>query len=245
MTYVFGKSIAIDLNPHIDGDYVNLYELVSARLYDEEPTDSEVDMTASGSAVQTVTGWVANSGNLTTTYTITFDPVTDSDPHSTESHEKYWLAYNFKYESGGPTVFDKEVLFIYRPDAWVNKVSVSASELIEKENKLDDFFTTAQLNAHIEEGKRRTERALVLKGLKMSQLFRRQELNDAVYYAALSSACRDLVSEDSPEWLGKAEYYEGLFKEIIEVMKLSYDADGDDNPDEDESNKLRGVFVFK
>lgn len=242
--FTFGKTINFEFTPLINGTPTDAYQLVSSRLYADAPSNSEVDLTTSGDAIQTVTSW---SGLGDSVYRITFSGVSDSEPHSIDPYATYYVATNFKWESGGATVFAEEVIHLFRPDAWTSRVSVSVADLTELENKFsNEFDTDAKIEAHIEHGKDTVFRELKARGFDKKRLFRLGDsLNQVVLYYALSSACRDLASDDSTQWAEKSKFYREQAERILDTAPIGYDTAGSDTPSPADTSNAGIIYVTR
>lgn len=233
--HVFGRAVTIEFQPMVDGSPVMPYELISARIYSDEPTEAQIDNTASGE-IEEVTTWTAESGYRA----ITFAALTDAEPHSATFYEEYFVVVNYRFESGGPAVFDVETLFVYRPDAAVSRVSVSVADVLRHQYKLQDILPSheSMIADSIAEALKDIERELVGRGLEKRKIFNREELNDAVKYKALELACLNAGSfGDGDFWFTLAGQYKAKSEKALGLTKISYDVAGDDKPAPDAVNK--------
>lgn len=226
MKHVFGKSIDYSFTPLIDGTPVSANALVSARLYSSEPTDAQKEdsaATGGGFVGSAVTTWKSQGKGE---YTITFPALTDSDPHSVETYEEYFVVVSFKFEAAGPTVFVSEKIFLYRPDAWTSRITTRFLDVIGLESKIEVMKTQAEIDKFIELAKDRIFRKLKRLGAVKRNLFNLDELNDAVLYLATSMICSDLASEDAQFWMTKADRHHQAYEEILPASQPGYDEGG-------------------
>lgn len=240
-SFVFGKGIALEWAPTINGKPVAAHSLVSARLYSDKPTTGQIENTESGH-IEEVLSWTALSDSHG--YRIDFAAVTDNDPHSLDPYETYFVIINFLFAAAGEEKFDKEVLYIFRPDSVISKISVNAERIAEREKKIGEIRSDTEIEKHIEAAKRRVWRHLKGLGIEQRTVFNLEELNDAVEEATLASLCIDLSGEGNQFWFRKAEYYDKRFDEIMKATKPNVDASGGDEPDLDTSETNAGVVYL-
>lgn len=231
MKNVFGRSITFLFTPTIDGTPVAVDSLVTARLYAEAPTSAQEANTDTSSLDQ-VTTWT-DEGQYTKK--IVFSAQTDSDPHSDTPYEDFYVCVRFKFDSGGPTVFATEKIFLYRPDAITSRISTTIVDVQRIERAGAQFYVAADIDEYIYEAKKRINRRFKGLGKKTQRLFNLEELNDACAYLAASLLCHSLYkSPETTHWKDKADQHEKNYHEIFAATEVGFDIDGDDDPDEDE-----------
>lgn len=237
-SFVFGKSIPLEWSPAVNGKPVAAYSLESARLYSSMPSQAQIEDSESGH-IEEVSTWTALADSHT--YRITFAAVTDASPHSLDPYETYYVVINFKFASGGETKFDRETLYIFRPDSVISKIAVDADRIKERERKVGDIRSDTEIEKHIDAAKRRIFRYLKGMGIEQRNVFNLQELEDATEEAALASICVDLSGEGNQFWFQKANYYDKRFDEIMKCTKPNVDTSGSDTPDLAESETTAGI----
>ena len=250
-SFVYGQTINYSFTLHNNGESVSLPAsgLVSSRLYGPttRPTNNQRDRTDTSGFVEEVTSW--SGGTQENEKIIVFSGITDATPHSTEDADTFFVVTNFYIQDDDQKeVIAEEVIHVLRPDAWSSRVTVAASDLTQVQNKLTDFFSTTQINNHIESGKTEVIRHLENKGMRKDRIYDLEKLNDAVKYASLASACFDLASEEETVWLTKFEKYTEKWKDIADNQLIPFDQDNDDVPEYQESTDVApktGIIIME
>ena len=248
-SFVYGQTINYSFTLHNNGESVSLPAsgLVSARLYGPttKPTNAQKDRTASAGYVEEVTSW--SGGTQDDEKIIVFSGITDATPHSTNDYDRFYVVTNFYVqEDDQKEIFAEETIHILRADAWSSRITTQASDLTNVQTKLTDFFTTTQINNHIDSGKSEVVRHLENKGMRKDRIYDLEKLNDAVKFASLASACFDLASEEETVWLTKSDKYTAQWKEIADNQLIPLDEGKDDDPDYLESESAApsvGIIV--
>lgn len=241
MSHVFGRSIDFRFLPIVDDEDASAYSLVSARIYSAEPTSAQRQNTASGH-VEEVTSWTVIA---TGEYSITFAPLTDPSPTSTQGYETYFVAVNFRYQSGGPIEDVVEQIFVFRPDALTSKVSVTPTDVYGLESKIQVLKNDAWVQPKIDVALREVDNKLAAKGVKRSRTFNRDKLKDAVLFRATARCCFDLGSDGANVWMEKGRMWMESSTAALDAVVLGYDVDGDDRPTPEEKSSSGGIYVMR
>lgn len=228
---LFGKSINFYWYPQADDEDTSAYELVTARIYSDLPTEGQKEGTDSGH-IESVTSWTATSENE---YLISFAAITDSEPHDAADYETYYVVVRYRYQSSGPIVFDTEVLYLYRPDSATSRIEVTAQDVYDLEPRIEllaknELWTEAKIEAAVEDLIARIE----AKGLKKRRAFNWQKLNAAAKRLACAYACNALAGEGNQFWAEKGAAWERKANIMYESANLGYDLDGSDTPGPEE-----------
>lgn len=240
--HLFGKTLSFIFRPAADDEDVSAYSLSAARIYSDYPTEAQVEDSAAGH-IQEVTTWTPTGIGE---YTIDFAALTDDDPHSSADSEKYYVAVNYKLESGGADIFDVETIFVYRPDSATSKISTSYEDVIKLESRVEDVAPSTQwvedkVSLAVEEIIARLE----ARGYKKRRIFNWQKLDAATARLACSLACDDLAAEGSQFWAAKADKWMKSFERMFDSALVGYDIDGDDNPEAEETVSSGAVFLIR
>lgn len=241
VSVVFGQDFTYNFSLHNDGEIVPVWSggLVSARLYGPTnyPTQNQIDRTDIGTPIEEVTTWVATSG-VDNQYAISFSGIIDPDPHNSDEYELYFVVVNYYIqESNKQEVFTTETIRVLRPDGYLSRITVTTDDLVAVQNKLEDVLTTAQLSNHLAEGKSNVFKHLDKLNIKKRHIYDLSDLNNAVKFAAVASACFDLASEEEVVWLKKHEFYSEKWKDLLENHRLPLDLDKDNVQVLDEGTK--------
>ncbi len=240
--HLFGRSIDFRFMPIADGEDVPAYELVAARIYDEEPSDGQkANDETTGMIGDTVTSWVAKTRSE---FSITFPPLEDEEPHSSEDFKKYYVNVVFRFQAGGPEVFVCEQIFVWRPDALTSKIRVAPADIIAREAKFEDARPTKTwIDKKIEDAIVQVDRELAAKGYSRKRTFNREKLNEAVELLATAFGCLDLAGSGNEIWLEKYKIWNGLYTQAMSSIPVGFDTDGDDRPDPEEKPFSGAVMV--
>lgn len=243
MAHVFGRSIAFHFVPIANGEKVKVHSIVSARIYADSPSEAQIEDHAAalgGFEGSAITQWVSDSDYLKI---ITFDALTDADPHSGSEYETYYAVVNFKYESGGPTVFVTEVVHVYRPDALTSRISADYIGVLKVEPKLEDHYTPIEIERFVAEGRDDVLLRYEGMGKETKRLFNLEKLNRAVTYRAAALACVGLYGENARHWLDKYKIRNDQYLEAFNQSRVGYDIAGSDTPAPDEQINVSVAYV--
>ncbi len=238
--HLFGRPLTVLFRPQADDEDVSAYSLTSARIYDEYPTDAQIENSATGHLDEAVT-WTAEAVGV---YSVAFDALTDSEPHSASEYEKYFVVFNFKYESGGADHFDVETIFVYRPDSHTSEISVTSEDVYKLESRLEDVAPTLLwAEDKIAIASQEVIAILEVRGYKKRRIFNWEKLNLTVARWAARLCCEDLAAQGSQFWATKADRWKESAERMFEAAIIGYDIVGDDNPTSPEETKFSGAVA--
>jgi len=244
--HIFGKAIQYRWTALAEDEEYEPYELVNARLYLTAPTDVQRADSAGalgGFEGAAKTTWVEE---FEREKVITFDTLTDADPHSSDEYKIGYVVVNYRAESAGPVLISEEAILIWRPNAITSRIRIIPSDLYELEGKIEaltdgDVWTQPKIDA----AKRYLFQRLKSLDYQKRRMMNLEELNDACLRLALSYCCRDLAGQDNDFWLTKAKEYRDEFEQIFSQTKINYDADGDGVATPDETISIYPVWMFR
>jgi hypothetical protein len=245
---VFEQSFSFSFTP-TKGDTAESLaadSIVSARIYASPPTDAQRDdenNTSPGDALQSKTSW--SSGTDTNEQVISFDAISDPDPDSAKKREIYYAVISYKLTSGGNTINDIEPFIIWRPEGVVSRFNVTTVEIFALESKLENLFTTSEINSKIDLSERLVKQDLLGKGFDIQRL-RMTDGKDLVRFMATSLLCLDASNDPDDEWMMKSEKYEKRYQNGLITIPLGYDTDddGDIEPGEEDVRPNYSVGFF-
>lgn len=243
MDQVFGRPIEFSWTPHVNGEPVSVFELVSARIYSDLPAEDQIEDSATlAGAIERVTSWRSESNFEKV---IAFSPLTDEDPHSSSDYESYFIVINFRYASGAPIAFDKETLFVYRPDSFSSKITITPNDLLGVE---PDLARAGRSPVQLERMIARAKEDVLLRleaidERQRRRLFNLHKLNAAVLYRATALACMSLYKSSAPEWLEKFRDSSKSFEQFFAISKPGYDVTGADDPRPTEHIQNKTVYL--
>lgn len=240
--HVFGKPISLDFYPQVDDEDIGAAELVSARIYSEQPTEAQFENIASGH-IEEVPSWlpIADGG-----YRIAFAALVDSEPSSSEEYEKYFVVISFKYVTSGATKHDLEQIFVYRPDSLTSRITLTVRDVYSLESRIEELAPTQQwVEDKIREAIEDIISKLEARGYRKRSIFNFQKLNLAAARLACSFCCFDFASEGNQFWATKAERWETRSNTKFDSALIGVDISGDDKPDIEEKRFGGAVYVMR
>ena len=245
MSHVFGRSISFSWTPHANGVPVPISGIVSARIYSDQPSESQIaDSATLAGALERVTT-ARDEGDFEKV--ITFSALTDPTPHDGADYKTFYVVVNFRYESGGSIVFDQETLFVYRPDSYNSKISVTADDVLGLE---PDVVRAGRTRIEIERMIRRAKEDVLTRieaigERERKRLFNLERLNSAVTYRAASLVCMSLYSQNAPHWLNKYTDRKQSYEQFFSIAKPGYDTAGTDSPSPDGHVKQTTAYIIR
>lgn len=228
MPHVFGKAISYIFTPLANGEPVKVDSLVSARIYSDAPTETQIETTTAGQGeLDHITTW-ASEGNFA--YKISFAALTDDDEHSSASYETFHVVVSFKYDATGETKWAKEVIHVYRPDAWQSRISATYVDVYDVDHTFELLQTPGEVEARIKVARETVVLDLEAKGYERSRLFNLEKLNRAVVYCVLADYFLESISDDNRAAEIKYTKYKELYDKRLSTVGVGYDVAGADTP---------------
>lgn len=243
----YGRAIDFRWRPLADDRNVDVAPtLVGARIYgpDSEPTESQKNRSdLTGQAGNEITSWTETDVDERS---IIFDAVTDASPESTARYNTFFVVVNFKYDAAGPTVYDEEVIFLWRPDSLTSWPRVSAAGVYSLEPRVryvaeSQKWVESQIALAIEELFAR----LKAEGYAKHRLFNLEDFEPAALRSATAKVCYALEGEGNPHWGEKGTRWEKAFETMYKSVAVGYDLDDDDSPSPEEKRTVGAVAVMR
>jgi hypothetical protein len=244
--HVFGRAITFRYSPAAGGEEHIAYSLVSARLYDDYPNDTQ-RAGSDGSELDEQTSWtlVNEEGTGAAEYKIVFDQQADPDSTSADDHEKYFVALNYRNENSGAIVADVEQIFLYRPRGSVGKIRVTCEDIYALDGTIEDRAPDREwVQGKIELAIEKIEVLLKARGNDPRQIFNWEELNPAAKRFAAFYCCFSFAQDGSEFWLQKANFWREEAQQIFDTTKVGFDAADDGQPEEKETVAPGGTVAF-
>ncbi len=249
--HFYGKDIVFEYFPLAGEEEIALDSLISARLYgpNTPPTETQrqdVGQLSTGHIGSRVTSWtlVNEEGAGPAGYRIVFPAVTDANPGSSTEFDLFYVALNFRAQSGGPELIDDEQIAVYRPDGLTSKVRVTAQDVYGVESKLKNLRSVLWVEAKIELAREELLNRLEARGYPKRRLVNLHKLNLAVKLLAAAYACHDLGGEENPSWFEKASRHRDQADAMFDIAKVGLDTSGGDKPDTGTKVQTGGAVAF-
>ena len=224
---IFGRTVKYHFTPMAGGEPFDIHALVHARLYSSQPSEAEkTDTTNTLGTAAAVSTTASKEGDFE--HLIELASPTDTDPTSDVEYVQYWVVVNFVAEDGGDTLTLVDPVFIWRTTSLASRIRVQVTDVIGVNRKFDDYYTLAELEAHIERA-----RGVALKKLRefdqrIENYFNLEELNDAVTSLACAYAARGLANQENTFWFQLYTDYKKEFEDLFTISKVGYE--GTDSP---------------
>lgn len=240
--FVFGKSLDYRFLPIANAEGISAYSLVSARTYEDYPSEAQRANTGTGHLDEQTT-WTALPVNE---YQITFDAITDADPYSNNDYESYYVVVNYRLESGGDILSDVETIAVYRPDSFTDKIETVPSDVYKLERRLEDLLNNQiemedYISAAIEDIKAKIE----ARGYSLRKIFNWKKLNLSCERLACAYACNSLSGDGSEFWARKAAYWQNSFELMFNSAMIFYDTSGKDDPTQEMKEQGGAVYLCR
>lgn len=236
--HVYGRALTFRYIPIANEESYIAYELVSARIYGPNayPSDSQIEdaaLATTGHLGNRITSWslVNEEGTGDSEYKIVFDAITDTTPANKTDSDLFYVALNYRAQSGGDILRDVEQVEVFRPDGLTSKIRVSAQDVWDLESNIElldpqaPLWTEAKIEAAIEELLSRLEG----RGYSKRRLFNLEKLNAAARRLACSYCCFNLISVGT-EWAEKAKFWREQSDILFEIAKVGLDIAETDTP---------------
>lgn len=236
--HLYGRAITLRYTPLAENEGYVAHSLVSARIYgpNSYPSDEQIEDAggaSTGHIGSRVTTWtlVNEEGVGDAEYKIVFPAVTDPTPTSRTEYDLYYIALNYRAESGGTTIRDVEQIPVYRPDGLTSKIRVDAEAVYRLERRLEEvapspLWIEDKIQAAVDELLGRLEG----RGYEKRRLFNLEKLNGAAAMLACAYACLDRYTEGDVSWREKADSWREQSDKWFDIAKVGVDFGGGDMP---------------
>lgn len=228
--FPFGKSFNYLFSPLVDDAPVALTASVppaSIYVYSSQPTRLQA-RDGSGDIIQTITPntWTETDGY---SRTITVAAIDDPDPNSESLSEEYWIAFNFRLQSGGQIQTSIRRLELERVKTHHNKSAVPTYINLQAIFKpISKYATESEVQANIETALTLVKTDLKSKGFRWSSVYRPDELSLAVQYKALTIFAD---GQKGDEFRERYDEWSIQYKKLISSINFEYDEDEDGSKD--------------
>lgn len=249
--HIYGRTITFRYIPLAENEPYDAYQLVSARIYgpNSYPSDAQIANTAAGHVSQ-ATSWtqVNEEGTGPDEFEIVFPAIIDSIPSTKTDYDLFYVAVNFRAESGGPVIYDPtpEQLAVYRPDGLTSKIRVPVDMVYRLDSRLaevapSDAWMEDKIQAAIDEILERFEG----RGYQLRRMFNLEKLNGSVAMLACFYGCLDRYTEGDTSWKDKADLWRARSDELLAIAKVGFDSAGGDTPSPQETVATGAVIWVK
>lgn len=203
---------------------IDIDSLVSARIYDGEPTSTQrADHTGALADYLQKKTTLTSSGD--SVYSVAFDAIEDEDPDDTDLSERYWVVFSLTLESAGETQTVVEPLTVWRLDVVSSICALEPADLIAVDSIVGKLRSSSDLRKHIENAERTILRRLKGRGYRRGQILE-EDMLDAAKSLSLAYAWRDIGDAQ------KYETYKAEFNEVFELQPIEKDTNADGAVDE-------------
>ena len=234
MTYPFGKDLTYNFYAISDNnDYESLPDSPeSIYIYKTGYKPSRAQALAgtdNGGLLETIASWSDTSDSNGKTFTIA--ALDDPDVSSEVRRFTYYVALNFKLSAGEQTQTVIRALPMERVLGHHKAVSTAAADLEAIYTDIDSLRSEAQQATSITLATNMMKDDLTASGFEWVELWRPDELNQAIAYRALADIMLGLITSDSDEWHIRYLEYKETWKGLYSMLKLEYDSTKDGEPD--------------
>lgn len=250
MSFVFDKPLYFSFTALADNQPVEVEQIISARVYEERPTDAQLQdhTNASGEALFITTDQSKFSSEGRHEFVLNIGSIPNPDLTQKGGCRAFWVVVSFQYDATENTVAVCEVINVFFPDGISCRVNVTPEEVYELESEIytfkgqtSDYFVYKKI--HIAE-------KLIFKKLESFGIERsRMKEGDAhllILFKTAVLCCRDIANQGGDIWYDKSKDYERDLKELMENCKVRFDLDGDGLITDGESQRplRRSAYVM-
>lgn len=242
--HIFGQSISRQFFALVNNEHINLpTQTPEIFLFEDEPTLEEaIDGTG---AIQSVATWTESSVSpYPRSYA--FDPIDDPDPESNDSSLGFWESVRFVATLGQQAQTRLRYFEVERVKALNAVPGTTVADLKTIYPAIINYASDRELEDHISNAERILKLEFKNKKVEWSNL---SELGDLLL--ALAFKAIQLVSEsqfesgtESDKMFMRAKLYRDNYDDLVKLIKLPYDIDGDGKPDTETSNNNTSGFVI-
>lgn len=203
---------------------IDTSQFQESRIYADKPSSTEeTDIGDSeGTAVEAVTA-VQSEGEHT--YLVEFSPITDPTPSDGADYEDYWIVTNYRVESGGPSIFIVDKIFLWRSSSLSSRISLEVSQLQALDRQLYKLFHVNDIADLIREA--RNDLIDDLRNLDdaLDHFFNLDELNIVLKYRSLAYMARSVANEENRFWFEKYKDYKDEYMRVFDHAKVGHAPD--------------------
>lgn len=248
MPFLFGKAITYTFYPVQEKDYVSLTGVTdNPAIYVYKDTGKPMRAEAAAGTDNghlvgvAITSWSATADGNGKSFTI--PAITDPEPDGATETRTYWLAINFKLVNSGSTQTIIRALPLQRVSAHHKAISTAAADLEAIYPTIDDHASSTAQTAAITTATTAAKLYLEALGFDWAEIWRPDFLSTAISYKALSLLMLAEIADTGDKWELLAKTYEGIYKGLIDGLKLEYIAQPANAPDDDDPVPVRTYFL--
>lgn len=243
MTNIFGKSITRKFYPVEDGEPINLVsQAPSIYLFSEQPTRT---VAAAGTgALETINYWI-ESAQSPYVRTFTIPAIDDPEPTGTTPQADYWLAINYKAEATEQTQTDIKSITVERAKSTSDIPGTKVQDVVDVYPDIYSYASFDQITAKLDNALSELKLELKGKGLEWGNLSNLKDLKLALAYKVIQLVAESQLVEGGDKFDLRRQLYKEKYEEIMKLVVLAYDVDGDGDPDTTEQAQSIAVIAFR
>lgn len=187
-----------------------------------------------------VTTWTGPTNNG---YVINFSAIDDPYPTSLIDVRVYFVTINVTLTTGGQTQTIILPLILRRVQAHHSRIETTQTDLSKYFPTVASYFDSATQDSLISVAKAEIQRELEGKFLIWLRIDRLDRLTDAVALKALANGCMPNIRAPNDRWDKLNAWFQKKYDDMMETLRLEYDADKDRIPDVDATSKPTMAWI--
>lgn len=244
MTYPFAKDFTCWFYPLVDDETPeDLLTAQTPAIYLFTDMPGLAAAAVGTGAVAAIAAWTWSAGRNGFSFTVPAVP--DPDPSSGVRVRTYWLAVNFKLQTGGVTQTVLRSIELERVSGVNQSVTVTDADLQAAFPQLDGCSNEPQRVAYVALGIEEVKARLKAQGFRWHLVHNLDRLKLTVVYKVLSMITLIQIQQGNDKWLIKYKEFKDTYTTMLDALELEYDSDGDGKPETKIAAKSDTLWVIR
>jgi hypothetical protein len=233
MAFNFGIDITYQFYPLKDEiasdtwhEVLSITEAPTIYIFNFKPDRSIAS--AGTNALATVSSWSNTQDGRGKKFTI--PAIDDPNPTSATDAYSYYIAINFKLQSGEQTQTVIRLLPIRRIVAHHSSARPLVEDIQSLHPEIRSFFKDSQIESAIQSAEYMTKGHLKVSGYDYASIWNPDELKTQITYQALALLCLSQI-ESGGAWEAKYNEYKSISEGILASITVLIDVDKNGEPD--------------
>lgn len=245
MSYPFGQSITYWFYPLLDNDTATIPAAIQSQtpaiyIFDET-APSRVDAASGAGAIEAITSWAWNTSKRAWSFTV--GAIDDPDSTSNIASRVYWIAINFRLQSGEQIQTVIKPLPLVRVVGHDRVVSVTHDDLKKYFPQVEAYSSEMQRTAYIAQATEEVKASMRERGYEWAKITRADRLDMCVTYKALAMIMLAQIQEPDDKFSIKYQEFKSGFTQALDSLKFEYQSA--ESAEVDEVQTTGTLFIIR
>jgi hypothetical protein len=226
--YLFGQNLTFEFYPlaydsSLSSAQLLNISLVNAYVFTDiaKPVSVAASQAGTGASQGPITSWTAGNGG----FSFSISSINDPSPELYLSRYIYWVAVNFRLDTGAQIQTVLAPLELWRVDASFTRIGTDDATLEQFFPSIDSLYTQAQQLAAISAATLAIKSRIKAQGFDWARIYRLDRLNLIVAYKALVILFIGQTTGSGSRFPDLVEYYTGELEAALKSLTMEYEDD--------------------